>query len=344
MWPLSVLYDLVTRLRNHLYDSGYKPSVSFDRFTICIGNLNVGGSGKTPLTEYLIRHLQSQYKLGVVSRGYGRRTKGFRLASNGESAITIGDEPFQYYRKYGSTVAVAVGEERALAVPHLLHEHSDIDVVLLDDAFQHRAVQAHFSVLVTDFSLPFYQDHLLPMGRLREARKFSRRAQVIVVSKCPPDLTSGVMSSMRKQIGRYAGERPVFFSTIRYGDAISFGLPATALSRVTLLTGIAKTGDLVAYCQSRWELVHHFAYADHHRYTSEELKAVVAFARSNHSVLLTTEKDMVRLIGGEFGAVISQEPWFYVPIEIEFLKNGPAFDGLVRQSIQEFSNEHPVLS
>lgn len=155
LWPLAVLYNLATRLRNYLYDIGHKPSFSFQTVIISVGNLNVGGSGKTPMIEYLVRLLKDRYSVAILSRGYGRKTKGFRLATDADDATTLGDEPYQYYRKFGNEVMVAVGEERALAIPTLLNEPKEPQVILLDDAFQHRTVVPQFSILLTDASKPF---------------------------------------------------------------------------------------------------------------------------------------------------------------------------------------------
>ena len=185
LFPFSWLYYLITQIRNRLYDRGLKPSVKFELPVICVGNLTVGGTGKTPMIEHLIRLLQNRFKVATLSRGYGRATKGIRIAGPSENASTIGDEPFQFYTKFGKRITVAVGEERALAIPTILQECSDTQIILLDDGFQHRKVSPGFSILLTDYHRPFYNDFLLPSGRLRESRWGAERADVIVVTKCP---------------------------------------------------------------------------------------------------------------------------------------------------------------
>ncbi|HEY3429026.1 MAG TPA: tetraacyldisaccharide 4'-kinase, partial [Cyclobacteriaceae bacterium] len=164
--PFAMLYDVVMNIRNRLYDMKLKPSTTFDIPVIGVGNLAVGGTGKTPMTEHLIRILSPQYKVVTLSRGYGRKTKGFRIANNQDNAFTIGDEPYQIYKKFSPPVHVTVGEERALAIPTILQELDDTNVIILDDAFQHRRVVPGLSILLTEYGRPFYEDHVLPYGRL----------------------------------------------------------------------------------------------------------------------------------------------------------------------------------
>src|SRR6478609_5114611 len=165
--PFALIYDWITRLRNHLYDIDYKHAIEFDRVVISVGNLNVGGSGKTPMIEYLIRLLTPHSTVATLSRGYGRKTRGFRMATTEDSAKTLGDEPFQFYLKFKDQISVTVGEERALAIPEMLMQTPEIDIILLDDAFQHRPVKPTYSILLTEYSRPFFTDFVLPMGTLR---------------------------------------------------------------------------------------------------------------------------------------------------------------------------------
>lgn len=339
LFPLSVLYDAITRLRNHLYNSGYKPSIQFEVRTVVVGNLNVGGSGKTPMIEYLVRLLKKDYQVATLSRGYGRRTRGFRLADQNETARTLGDEPLQLYKKFGSEVAVAVGEERALAIPHILHERPEVNVVLLDDAYQHRTIQGHLSILLTEYNQPFYNDWLMPTGNLRETGFGARRADIIVVTKCPDGVTDDDQESMRRSIAEYAGAKPVFFSTIRYDEPVGFGALSELKKDVVLVTGIARTAGLEAYVNNRFTISKHFNFRDHHPFKTEEIRQINEWAAKHHCSIITTEKDMVRLTEPDLRNELKQAPWFYLPIQMTFLgKAGANFDSLFLDKLKSVLN------
>ncbi len=290
LFPFAVLYDIITRLRNHAYDTGRKPSVHFDVPVIGVGNLTVGGTGKTPMVEHLIRVLSPSYRVATLSRGYGRRTKGFRLATVSDTAGTLGDEPLQLFRKFGQTVTVAVGEDRAFAIPNILQEQPETEVVLMDDAFQHRRVRPLVNLLLSDYSRPFYRDMLLPAGRLRESRSGAGRADVVIVTKCPVEIQEDEMMAIEDAIREYS-PAPVFFTTIRYGNPVPFGgfstnADAAPAERVILVTGIAQAGPLVAYLKKSYTLVEHVAFADHHRYTRADLEGLTARVAANPGSVL----------------------------------------------------------
>lgn len=328
LFPFAILYDLVTSVRNRLYDLGYKPSATFEIPLIAVGNLSLGGTGKTPMIEYLIRLLTPQYQLATLSRGYGRKTQGFRLAGPQENASTIGDEPFQLYRKFDGRFPVVVCEERALAVPGILDQFPETQVVLLDDAFQHRKVKAALTILLTDFNRPFYTDFVLPAGNLRESRHGSSRADIIVVTKCPEHIDDDQMMSIEQKIRRYS-TRPVFFSRIRYGLPVAIRADRPIEGPVILLSGIATASDFEKYCRKHYHVVHHYDFADHHVFSTGELKKVCDKAKNENCVLLTTEKDSVRLETPELTSLLSEVPLFYLPIETEFIKSGKEFDEIV---------------
>lgn len=331
LWPFAVLYDVATRFRNHLYNIGHKPSFKFEIPVISVGNLNAGGSGKTPMVEYLIRLMSPTHKIATLSRGYGRITRGIKFASPGDDAATIGDEPYQFHRKFGSAVKVAVGEERVLAVPTLLNEYPDIDLIVLDDAFQHRRIRPWFSILVTEYGHLFTRDYVLPAGNLREARKGASRADVIVVTKCPDDIKDevDVVASVKK----YAGEKPVFFSSIRYGKPISFGSGEVG-SHVVVITGIAHSEPFVSHLSRNYQVVRHFRYRDHHRYTEAEVTEVLNYARLHNASIVTTEKDAGRLQTRNLTEILSKWPCYYIPIEMVFRGHGEEFDHIVKRNIR----------
>jgi len=329
LFPFSIIYDLITRIRNHLYNIGHKSSFRFDVTVISVGNLNAGGSGKTPMTEYIIRLLSSNHKLATLSRGYGRRSRGFRIANSEDNASTIGDEPYQMFLKFGKDVVVTVGEDRAYAIPNILQEYDDIDCILLDDAFQHRSVNPKFSILLTEFGKPFTRDYVLPAGNLREARSGARRADVVIVTKCPSEKFS--MDHLTADIRKYAGDKPVFFTTVKYGDFISFGNLSSPTGKVIIVTGIANPTPLVDYLKTRFEIIKHIRFSDHHSFTDSDVNDIHFEAQQmSDACIVTTEKDMVRLRA--FRSV-KDHHWFYIPIEVAFLKNGAEFDSLVTRQL-----------
>jgi tetraacyldisaccharide 4'-kinase len=330
LFPFSWIYFVITEVRNRLYDRRLKPSVKFEVPVICVGNLSVGGTGKTPMIEHLVKLLQDQYKVATLSRGYRRQTKGIRIAHASDDARTLGDEPFQLYTKWGERITVAVGEERALAIPVILQYHPETSVILLDDAFQHRQVVPQFSILLTDYDRPFYDDYLLPSGRLRESRWSADRADVIVVTKCPSEISAEAMMSREKSIRTYA-DKPVFFTTIRYGEAVPFKSSANMiLNKVAMVTAIANAAPMEKYVNRKYNLVKHFSYTDHHYYRTEDLKSWLTFAEKNPDVgFLTTEKDKVKLDSPELAQLVTSLPLFYLPIEVEFVKAGQDFDEMV---------------
>ncbi|MBX2966297.1 MAG: tetraacyldisaccharide 4'-kinase [Cyclobacteriaceae bacterium] len=334
LWPFAMVYDVVMNIRNKLYDLKLKPSVSFDIPVIGVGNLAVGGTGKTPMVEYLIRLLGDQVKLAALSRGYGRKTKGFLLATTSATARTIGDEPFQLYTKYGNNVVVAVGEERALAIPQILDSCPEVEVVLLDDAFQHRKVIPGFSILLSEYSKPFYDDHVLPMGRLREGAEGADRADVIVITKCPATLSENDMMHIMREVHTFT-QKPVFFSTIRYGEPVPMSGKHTFSKQVILLTGIARPEPLKEYIARNFKLVQHLEYRDHYNYTKRDVQSMAALVSSNPDVcIVTTEKDRVKLMSEELQPLIEDIPLFYLPIEMKFIGNGKDFDMLVQDFVK----------
>jgi tetraacyldisaccharide 4'-kinase len=340
LWPFAVLYDAVTTLRNRLYDLKFKASASFDIPIISVGNLVVGGSGKTPMVEHLIRILQSNYKLATLSRGYGRKTKGFRITNSADTAATVGDEPFQIYKKFSDTVHVAVGEDRALAIPMILQELPETQVIIMDDAYQHRRVVPGFSVLLTTYERPFYEDTLLPMGRLREGPEGANRADMIVVTKCPSHMSEDEMMRMENNIRKFT-TNPVFFTKIRYADPVAFGDTTKPFSnRVILVTGIANSHVLASHVQHTYALVKHFDFRDHYDFTAHDMLTLKEFVNQGTEPLsiLTTEKDSVKLLRTELAPMVRQLPIFYLPIETEFIRNGKDFDTLVLTFLNDFTH------
>lgn len=317
--PLAWLYGLGVWLRNLLYDYKLLPTQSFDLPMICIGNLSVGGTGKSPHTMYLIDLLKDQYHLATLSRGYGRKTKGFIVANKHSTANEIGDEPMQFYNRYNNFITVAVGEDRAKAVALLLQQNQP-QVILLDDGYQHRKIKAGLNIILTNYHDLFCNDLLLPAGGLREPESAKKRAQILVVTKCPVNLSVWDQQVIINKIKPMAHQQ-VYFSTIMYHDSIyniqSASIPQSQWQQyhVLLVTGIAKSNQLTAYANQHFASVKQIKYPDHHNYTQNNINRILAEHQSipQPNIILTTEKDFMRLRG--FAQLHSS--LYYLPIQIE---------------------------
>lgn len=323
LYPFSLLYDGLTRLRNRMFDLGMKKSIEFEIPTVVVGNLSLGGTGKTPMVEFLIRQLKNQYQIATLSRGYGRKTKGFFLAKEGLTARDIGDEPFQLFQKFGSEVAVAVGEERILAIPQILTERPETELILLDDAYQHRYVKGDVNILLTTYQKPFFKDKVLPLGTLREHRKGAGRADVIIVTKCPKDLDEAVKSGFEQALHHYTrGICPVIFAGLQYGEAYSlFNLDPPTGSQAILLSGIANNQVLKEEVKSKYTLLDTLEFPDHHKYREKDWQRLVAVYekhRDRQPVVITTEKDAVKLKDEKFLNYWGEIPIFALPVEMSF--------------------------
>ena len=337
--PFTLLYGSIVWLRNRLYDVGFMSSVSFDIPVIAVGNLSVGGTGKTPHIEYLIRLLQYEYKVATMSRGYKRKTRGFLLADAATNAVKIGDEPMQYHLKFPELV-VSVAEDRMTGIPSLLMRRPEVEVVLLDDAYQHRSVKPGLNILITDFSRPFYADYILPYGRLREGRMAYKRADIIVVSKCPGKLSGNEADRMIRSIHPLPHQK-VFFSTIQYGAAYHFFDQTTADFKgknVLLIAGIARPEPLVTHLEQEAKKVHLLEYPDHHFFTERNFEEIKDTVRNwdNDCVIVTTEKDATRLhLRPELLQSIPV-PIIVLPIEVRILLGQQnEFDALLRSFVLE---------
>lgn len=299
LYPLALLYGAIVWLRNRVYDAGFASSIEFDIPVISVGNLSVGGTGKTPHIEYLVRLLRYQYRVATMSRGYKRYTQGFRLADANTDARMIGDEPMQYHIKFPELV-VCVAEERLTGIPQLLLNRPDVEVILLDDAYQHRSVKPGLNILITDIANPFYKDFILPFGRLRENRGAYKRADVIIVSKCPADMSNVAANDIIQHIHPLPHQQ-VFFTTIQYDTPYSFitGEQVNISgANAILVCCIARPEPLVDYLNKHTNDVHVLSYADHHYFNDrdmEEIKEAFSSWGVPNKVIITTEKDAARL-------------------------------------------------
>ncbi|MEM7380051.1 MAG: tetraacyldisaccharide 4'-kinase [Bacteroidota bacterium] len=291
-FPFSLVYALIVLIRNFLYDIKVFPSSTFDTKTICVGNLSVGGTGKTPMIELLIRMLSPKYKLAVLSRGYRRKTSGFVLANPKSTAEEIGDEPLQLARKFPE-VTIAVDANRRQGI-NMLEKQIAPDIILLDDAFQHRKVKPDFSILLTAYDERYTRDWYLPTGNLRDSRNQSRRADIIIITKCPPDLNEEKIKLIEEEI-RPQPKQHLLFSSLAYSDTLEGQQEGIALEELigktfTLVTGIAKPEPLVSYLKNKGLDFEHLKYPDHHFFSTAELENL-----ASKSQIITTEKDYMRL-------------------------------------------------
>lgn len=324
--PVSRIYGVITSVRNWLFDNGLFAEYHPDILTISVGNLTVGGTGKTPMIEYLIkRHINrttaTTTETVTLSRGYGRLTKGFRPATASDTAATIGDEPLQLYRKFGRFVQVCVGERRAAAIQTIQTRYPTTQCILLDDAFQHRAVHPHLNLLLMDYNRPFYTDHPFPAGRLRESRRGARRADALIVTKCPADLSPADQRLIEAKARRYTRPQiPVFFAGLHYDQPIAFAdnQPVTGLGKVMLVSGLANADTLEAYVRQGFTMLYHHRFADHRVYTRSDLDQLLARLAPGVS-LLTTEKDWVKLDALLTPAERAALPLFYLPVQVVLL-------------------------
>lgn len=337
LFPFTLLYGIATGLRNYLFDIGYSRSFQYDIMVINVGNLRVGGTGKTPMIEYLIRLLHKQYAVATLSRGYKRKTKGFILADDSSNSAQLGDEPYQMHLKYGKVARVAVGEERSLAIPYILMEHPETQVVLMDDAFQHREVKPDLNILLTDFSQPFYDDSLLPGGRLRETKSGAKRADIIVVTKSPLDIDEPTQQVVIHKIRKYSKvNTPIFFTFLQYGNIRGIdGKEALPDKKYVLFSGLANAEPFEDYLKSHVEVVKTVDFKDHHDYTLEDFQQLVQDAQAAGADLLTTEKDLVKLRAPQFVDLLKKTSLCYVPIAHKFVKDGSIFDAEIFAQIED---------
>ncbi|KQS33911.1 tetraacyldisaccharide 4'-kinase [Dyadobacter sp. Leaf189] len=316
--PFSWVYGLVTRVRNLLYDLGWFRSNKASQIIISIGNLTVGGTGKTPVTEYLTNVLALSPPPAILSRGYGRQTRGFVLASHQSTAADIGDEPLQFFQKFSNKgVVVAVSENRTAGAARLAELYPETRLILLDDAFQHRAIRRDINILLNDFNRPFYKDHPFPAGRLRENRDGAKRADVVIVTKCPVELDNFAKEQISREIAHYAGkEKPVFFSFTDYAAPTDFNGAAVQLKNVKIVAGIADPTPFIRYIDIHFTVLDTVSFPDHHNYTLAEVEGLIKYLK-NDTFVLTTEKDMVKLkpLVRQLGCA---DRFAYIPVTVNF--------------------------
>jgi tetraacyldisaccharide 4'-kinase len=320
LFPFAILYGLITSVRNFLFDKGVLNSYAFDLPIIAVGNLSVGGTGKSPQIEYLIRLLLNKYKVATLSRGYKRQSEGFMLADSSSNAVVLGDEPFQFHQKF-PMIQVAVDADRKNGIELLLSQPIKPEVILLDDAYQHRKVKAGFYILLTSYGDLYSDDFMLPTGNLRESRGGAKRANIVVVTKCPPDLSVEKQNQISGKL-KLCSNQELYFSSIEYDEFVYSENKKIKLTEIRdtdklLLAGIAKPEPFFAYLKSANELC--LTYPDHHHFDEKDILDVIS--KSQNKIIITTEKDYVRLKGK-----IPVEKLFYLPIRSSFISGSDSFD------------------
>lgn len=343
LFPFAFIYGAIIWLRNKMFDKNILKSASFNFPIICVGNLAVGGTGKTPMVEYMVEMLMNRYKTATLSRGYKRKTKGFAIANESTGAIDIGDEPMQFHQKFPE-MTVAVGEERLFAIPQILHQRPETEVIILDDAYQHRTVKAGLNILLTDFRNLYTRDLMMPSGDLRDIKSSSKRADLIIVTKCKTGLTVEEKESLVQEINPLSHQK-VLFTEILYGEPYHLfnrqKMNMGAQTDVLLVCGIANPKPLMDFLTTHVHSYDMNRYPDHHIFTIDDLNEIKRHfekLESKHKIILTTEKDAVRL--QKYINELSSFPIYVMPVKHSFLFNeAPVFETTVTGFINSFQTK-----
>ena len=352
LYPLSLLYGLITAVRNFLYDSGILRSVEFQFPVICVGNITVGGTGKTPHTEYIAGLLKDKYKVATLSRGYKRKTRDFRIASLSSLVSDIGDEPMEIFRKFPDML-VTVDRNRVHGVNEILEEYPDTEVIILDDGFQHRKITPGFSILLSDFERLIFRDYMLPYGNLREHKGNMRRADIILITKSPENISPIQRRLIVKEINKSPYQN-LYFTTFIYKPPVPvFGKPSVNLqdnlakgTGCVLVTGIANPLPLKEYLEKTCNEIIHLSFPDHHNFSEKDLLRISSAYNeltSQTRYVFTTEKDAVRL--REFANIAEpiRSASFYIPIGIHFLnEDKDEFDNLIIDYVRKNHRHNPI--
>lgn len=346
--PFTVLYSLITYTRNWLYNKGLLKSTSFKTPTISVGNLAVGGTGKTPHVEYLLNLLKKDYNTAVLSRGYKRKSKGFVLASKSSNSVDIGDEPYQIFLK-NPDIVVAVDEKRVHGVSQLCYLYPNLEVILLDDAFQHRQIKPGLSILLTDYSHLFTRDYHLPSGNLRECKSGSERADILIVTKCPSDITVLEMKQIENELN-IATHQNLFFSSYEYGeisavfsnsDTRNLKLEELRNSNIGILAlaGIVHPEVFMKYLDQFSATCEGLFFSDHHSFQEKDIQSVIEKfnnLNSNDSIIIVTEKDAARIESDPKIWQILKSKLYKLPIKVKILNQ----EELLKNKIYEYAGSN----
>ena len=326
LFPFALVYLVITTFRNFLYDVNFLKSYSFNSTIIGVGNLSLGGTGKTPFVEFLIKKYSKRFNIALISRGYKRKSIGFYKADSNSSPDLIGDEPFQIFKKF-SNITVAVDKNRANAISKILNEEKRTNLFILDDSFQHRKVIPNVNIILTTFNDPFYDDCILPIGNLRESKKSINRADIVVVTKSPKDLKTDKKNQIKSKLN-IAHHQNVFFTSINYGNVLkgdaNFKINDLKNKKILIVSGIANSQSFVEFFSQNNIEHEHVNFSDHHNYTQKDINKIES---DNESLIITTEKDFQKIQFLE-----RKNKWFYLEIETKFIGDEEKFDSVLQRS------------
>lgn len=347
LFPFSLVYLGVIFLRNRLYDKNILKSASFNLPLICVGNIAAGGTGKSPMVEYLVMQLKDQFKIATLSRGYKRKTTGYALATEKSTALEIGDEPMQFHLKFPG-VAIAVGEARIEAIPQILHDRPGTQAIILDDAFQHRSVKAGLNIVLTDCNNLYTRDWYLPSGDLRDEKASMKRADIIIVTKCKTSLSVKEKEAIIEEMQPAPGQS-VFFTGIRYGQPYHIiskkNQRVSRDTEVLMVTGIANPAPLKNLLMEKSKTYYELTYNDHHIFSIDDLKEIkkrFSSIGASNKLIITTEKDAVRLV--KFEQELNDIPLYVLPIELQFLFNDEdRFNNLTNTFLNDFHKKQNTV-
>lgn len=325
--PFALIFRIISVVRNKMFDLRILSEKQFSMPVIGIGNITVGGTGKTPHIEYLINLLNNKYKLAVLSRGYKRNTHGFMESDYSSTSLSIGDEPMQMRKKFEKDLIIAVSEDRVKGIKKLREKHPELEVILLDDSYQHRYVKPGMNILLVDYNRPIFSDHFLPLGELRESGYNYDRANIVIITKCPDDIKPIDRRIFLKDLKLYPYQK-AYFTSFEYGNLVSLErsteieIENIADYSVVLVTGIARPENLIKHLDSKVKEVVHFKFKDHYKFKDadiEEIKTKFDSIKSKNKIIITTEKDAVRLMDiNNYKSHI--EHTYQIPIKVKFLE------------------------
>ena len=330
LFPFAIIYGMITGFRNFLFDKGILKSYCYDLPVIVVGNLSVGGTGKSPQIEYLIRLLSDKFQVATLSRGYKRQSKGFILANELSNAKTLGDEPFQFYKKF-KNVFVAVDANRKNGIEQLFLQTPKPNVILLDDAFQHRKVKANFYILLTTFDELYCNDFILPTGNLRESRSGAKRANIVIVTKCPQNISKKTQNQVASKLNLNFNQQ-LFFSSIDYDDFVYSEKKSILVADIVnekklIVVGIAKPNSFINHIKSEKDKI--MIFPDHHDFSDKDILEIKQ--KAQNTIIVTTEKDYVRLSDYDL-----QNQLFYLPIKSKIVSDQEHFDRTILDFVSNF--------
>ena len=334
--PISLVYWIITNIRNIFFEIGIFKENKFNIPIIGVGNITVGGTGKTPHSQYISELLQKKFKIAILSKGYGRKTKEFKYVNINSTCNEVGDEPLQMKKNLPKEI-VAVDHKRVNGINKIMKEHPSVNCIILDDAFQHRSVKIGFNILLSDYNNPIYKDHMIPVGLLRESKKGIKRADCVIISKCPENLNLEESNRIKKKL-KFTKE--VFFSKVVYDKIVSLNgnktIKKLSIKKVLLVTGIADSNPIIEYLEKLNIQIKHIKYKDHFHYQKKDINKIIDIYKREISeiIILTTEKDAQKMKVFE---ELSKFPVYYLKVSIDFIRNKDKFEEKILKYVKAHS-------